>query len=72
MQAECPYLSDLKRLDGLQRARLVRALERVPPEAAGLGEWNDALAYLAQCPPQETAEAARKRLIQALSGVPGK
>lgn len=33
IQADCTYLSDLKHLDGLRRARLVRALERVPPGA---------------------------------------
>ena len=52
---------------GLRRARLVRALERVPPDAAELREWNDALAYLSAEPSQETAQAARERLIQSLS-----
>lgn len=67
IQADCTYLSDLKHLAGLRRARLVRALERVPPDAAELREWNDALAYLSAEPSQETPQAARERLIQSLS-----
>lgn len=66
MQADCLYLSDLKHLDGWQRSRLARALERVPSAAADLAEWNDALSYLSNAPPQATAEAAREELIQAL------
>ena len=67
IQASCIYLSDLKYLNGWQRVRLARTLEQVPPDAAGLKEWNDALRYLSDGPPQTTAEAARERLIQALS-----
>lgn len=67
IQADYTYLSDLKHLDGLRRARLVRALERVPPDAAELQEWNDALAHLSAEPSQETTQAARERLIQSLS-----
>lgn len=66
-KAGCAYLSDLPRASGWQRVRLAHALERVPAEAAVLREWNDALDYLAQAPPEETAQAARERLIQSLS-----
>lgn len=65
-RAGCIYLSDLKVLDGWQRARLARVLEQVSPQAANLSVWNDALAYLAQAPPERTAEDARIRLITAL------
>ena len=65
-KAGCTYLSDLRRLDGWQRARLARVLEQVPAEAADLQTWNDALNYLAQAPPEETAHAARERLISRL------
>lgn len=67
IQARCPCLSDLKYLDGWQRARLARDLERVIPDEADLKDWNDALVYLSRYPPQETAEAARERLIHVLS-----
>lgn len=63
----CAYLSDLPHASGRQRAQLAHELERVPAEAAALREWNDALDYLAQAPPEETAQAARERLIQSLS-----
>ena len=67
MQTNCPCLSDLRRLHDWQKARLARSLERIPPEAASLPEWNDALEYLAKGPPQQTREAARALLITALS-----
>lgn len=67
IQADCDYLSDLRCLSGWQKMRLARALERVPADAASLKEWNDALDYLVRDPPQETAQAARERLIQSLS-----
>lgn len=67
IQADCMYLSDLHYLDKWQRMRLVRTLEQVPADAASLEEWNNALQYLAQQPPEETAAAAREQLIQSLS-----
>lgn len=66
-KAGCTYLSDLRRLDGWQRVRLARVLEKIPVGAVELRTWNDALAYLAQAPPANTAEDARARLIAALS-----
>ena len=69
IQADCAYLSDLKHLVGLRRARLVRALERVPPDAAELREWNDALEYLTGTQPCADAEQARAALIAGLSAV---
>ena len=67
IQADCMYLSDLRYLDKWQRVRLARILEQLPADAASLEEWNGALQYLAQQPPEETAEAARERLLQSLS-----
>lgn len=67
IQADCRYLSDLKYLNNWQRMRLARDLEQVPADAAELKEWNDALAYFSREPPQNTAEAARERLLQVLS-----
>ena len=60
-------LSDLHHMDAMDRARMARALEAIPPEAASLKEWNDALEYLARLPPKETAQAARGRLLEWLS-----
>lgn len=57
------YLSDLHWID---RARLARELEQIPAEAASLHEWNDALGYLAQAPPEATPQAARRRLLERL------
>ncbi len=67
MLAGCTYLSDLHALSVWQRARLAHEIERIPPGTADLKEWNDALAYLSREPPQETAEAARERLLHVLS-----
>lgn len=66
-KAGCTYLSDLRRLDGWQKARLARVLEEIPAEAADLRTWNDALDYLAQAGPEQIAEDARARLIAALT-----
>lgn len=66
-QAKPPSLSDLRSLRQTERRRLVRALAAIPPEAASLREWNDAIAYLAQAAPAETPGAAKERLICLLS-----
>ena len=66
-RAGCAYLSDLKYIDSWQKARLARVLEEIPAEAADLRTWNDALDYLAQAEPEQTAEDARARLIAALT-----
>lgn len=66
-KAGCTYLSDLRRLDGWQRARLTRILEQIPAGAASIHDWNDALDYLAEAPPELTVEDARARLIAVLT-----
>ena len=66
-RAGCAYLSDLRYISGWRRARLARVLEEIPAEAADLRTWNDALDYLAQAGPEQTAETARARLIAALT-----
>lgn len=60
-------LSDLHAIDGSERMRIVRALERVAPEDVPLEEWNDALGYLAGGLPELTAQAAKEQLIHLLS-----
>ena len=66
-RAGCAYLSDLKYINGWQRARLARVLEEIPAWAADLRTWNDALDYFAQAPPEQAAEDARALLITKLS-----
>ena len=66
-RAGCAYLSDLKYINGWQRARLARVLEEIPAWAVDLRTWNDALDYLAQAPPEQAAEDARALLITKLS-----
>lgn len=66
-RAGCAYLSDLKYIGSWQKARLARVLGQIPVEAANVHDWNDALDYLAQTGPEQTAEDARARLIAALS-----
>lgn len=62
-QVGSTYLSDLPRMNG---ARLARELEQIPAEAASLHDWNDALEYLAQAPPEATPQDARDRLVDCL------
>ncbi len=66
-KAGCPYLSDLPRVSGWQRVRMARELEHIPAESASLHDWNDALEYLAQAPPEATPQAARRRLLERLN-----
>ena len=63
----CTYLSDLRFLDAPGRQALARTLADIPAGAAGLREWNDALAYLTGEPPQSTADAARALLVERLT-----
>lgn len=60
-------LSGLRNLDYLGRNRLAGLLEEVAPEDAALKEWNDALDYLADAPPESSAPEAKRKLLEALS-----
>ena len=64
----CQYLSDLRYLSDEGRARAAQRIHEIPPEAAALAEWNDALAYLAGGQPVQTAQLARERLLLHLMG----
>ncbi len=66
-RAGCPLLSQLREQDWLVRSSLLHTLEGLPPEAAPLEEWNDALHYLTGAAPEATATAARARLISLLA-----
>ena len=66
-RAGCEFLSDLHTLELSVRKRLARFVADLPPEAAGLQEWNDALKYLSGLPPAESPQAARGRLAEWLS-----
>lgn len=67
-KAGCAYLSDLRYIDGIQRLKLLRALEKIPAEAVSLREWKDAILYLTgverAC---GSAEQARENLINGLA-----
>ena len=66
-QSGCVFLSDLRVLSATAKWRLARTLERIPPEAVSLWEWQDALEYLTDGEPGPDAAETRKRLIAALS-----
>ena len=66
-QAGYRYLSDLRFMDRAARRHIVQMLNDLSPEAANLPDWNAALHYLVQAPPEQTEENARARLIAALS-----
>lgn len=63
----CMYLSDMHFLNAGEKLRLARNLEQIPPEAATLDEWNDALEYLADAKKAEAPDVARRQLIMYLS-----
>lgn len=62
-QTGCEYLSDLHALTPAQRARLRRAVEALPPDAACLREWNDAAAYIADSEPGGSPAQSRQALL---------
>ena len=68
-RAGCEFLSDLHTLELSVRKRLARFVADLPPEAAGLREWNDALKYLSGLPPAESPQAAPgEEGVRGLSG----
>lgn len=67
IQMGCMYLSDLRFLSQEQRRYLAQRLERLTPWEADIRDWNDALDYLTGAPPEDTAQAAKERLVYLLS-----
>ena len=63
----CMYLSDLRFLSPEQRRYLAQRLDRLTPRQEDIREWNDALNYLTGAPPEDTAQAAKDRLVHFLS-----
>lgn len=70
-RAGLDYVSDLRFLAGKKAAAVLEALEEEPAAAASLREWNDALGYIAQAPPERSAESARDELARWLEGLGG-
>lgn len=66
-QMKCEYLSELRFLSRPGRLQLAKIINQLPLEEHSLAEWNEALCYLAEYPPEKTAQIARDRLLQALS-----
>lgn len=67
IQMGCMYLSDLRFLSPEQRRYLAQRLDRLTPRQEDIREWNDALDYLTGAPPEDTAQAAKERLVHLLS-----
>jgi len=63
---ECQYLSDLHYLTPYQRCVLAAHLERFDTQSFTLFEWNDALEYLSGGDAEDTASAAKEKLLQSL------
>ena len=67
IQMKCEYLSDLRFLSPEQRQYLAHKLECLTPREEDIREWNDALTYLTDAPPETTAQAAKERLVALLT-----
>lgn len=67
IQMGCMYLSDLRFLSPEQRRYLAQRLDRLTPRQEDIREWNDALEYLTGAPSEDTAQAAKERLVHLLS-----
>lgn len=59
-------LSELPRMNSLERLAVCRVVERISADNESLEGWNDALNYLVGEPPAESQEEARSRLIEKL------
>ena len=62
------YLSDLRFLRSDERVRLASFFESLDATKFTLFQWNDAVEYLHAGLPQQSIRAARKKILQALSG----
>lgn len=60
LQMNCTYLSDLRSLDGCQRAIIAHRLERLPARAEDLRDWNDALEYLTGGAPRGDGSGSKR------------
>ena len=67
IQMKCEYLSDLRFLSSEQRRCLAHKLKYLTPREEDVREWNDALTYLTDAPPEPTARAAKERLVALLA-----
>lgn len=67
IQMKCEYLSDLRFLSPEQRRCLAHKLKCLIPREEDVREWNDALTYLTDAPPEATAQAAKERLVALLA-----
>lgn len=65
-KAGCEYISDLYTLNGIQKRKALRAVEKVMPEMYPLVQWNDALQHVVKAGPEKTAEDAKNKLMLML------
>ena len=66
IQMKCECLSDLRLLNPGQRKYLAQKLDQLIPREEDLWDWNDALVYLIDTKPEDTAAAAKEKLIDFL------
>lgn len=67
IQMKCEYLSDLRFLSQKQRRCLAHKLKCLTPREEDVREWNAALIYLTDAPPEPTVRAAKERLVALLA-----
>lgn len=68
VQMGCMYLSDLRFLSEEQKRLLANRLKQIASNEEDMQDWNDALAYLTNALPVQTAQAAKQQLIRRLGG----
>ena len=69
IQMGCMCLSDLRFLSPEQRRYLAQKLDRLTPREEDIQDWYAELNYLTGAPPENTAQAAKARLVQLLDGM---
>lgn len=67
---KCEYLSDLRFLTLGQREYLAQKRERLTPREEDIRDWNDALNYLTDAPPENTAQGPKAQLVQRVAVLP--
>lgn len=63
----CDYLSDLVDMVRAKSDRLVMALENIKADDYPVEDWNEALKYLLEIEPVETAQEAKELLLKKIT-----
>lgn len=62
----CDYISDLHFLNAKERLKMSIEVQKLNPEDWPIGDWNDALGYIANKPATDSCQSAYSELLAEL------